>query len=120
MTQNESRNIELVHTYLESLISHRVEDVRLADDCKRFENGMDCGWSGQAILDSLRDGPQYLPLREIRELTFRDLGAEVVARYLLDVEIEGGALATVVLTEHFVIADDRIAAITAIYEPQEM
>ncbi|EGD55664.1 hypothetical protein [Gordonia neofelifaecis] len=113
----DSPNVQIARAYLDSLLSHRTDDVRLAPDAKRFENGEDCGWSREAILESLRTGEQYLPLRTIRELRFAEWDDNVTAHYQLDLDLGGERLATSSIAEHFVVRGGEIHAITVVFEP---
>ncbi|GAA4482769.1 hypothetical protein GCM10023094_33360 [Rhodococcus olei] len=118
MNHTDSARVAAARAYLESLITHDVSAVRLEPAALRFENGEPCGSSGAEILHELATGEQYKPLRQIRELEFREWDSNVIARYLLDLEI-GEATTTVRITEHFVIKTDEIGSITAIFEPWE-
>lgn len=117
MTTVDSPGIAAARAYLDSLLSHDPSAVRLAAAAVRFENGEELGSSGAEILHSLATCEQYKPLREIRDLRIREWGNNVIARYLLDIETGGVALATVRIDEHFLIEDNEIAAITVVYEP---
>ncbi|SEM02294.1 3'(2'), 5'-bisphosphate nucleotidase [Rhodococcus maanshanensis] len=119
MNDTDSTRVAAARAYLESLITHDVSDVRLVPDAVRFENGEACGSSGAEILRELATGEQYKPLQKIRDLEFREWDSNVLARYLLDLETAEAATATVRITEHFVIENDQIGAITAIFEPAD-
>ncbi|NEW39877.1 hypothetical protein [Nocardia cyriacigeorgica] len=117
MTSTDSPRVAVARAYLESLISHEPSAVRLTADAMRFENGERLGSSGPEILESLATGEQYKPLREIRDLRWHEWDSNVVARYLLDLETPEAVIATIRITEHFLIPDDAIAAITVVFEP---
>jgi 3'(2'), 5'-bisphosphate nucleotidase len=117
VSNDDTVRVAAARAYLESLLSHDVGEVRLTPDAVRFENGEPCGSSGAEILHQLATGAQYRPLREIRELEFREWDTNVVARYLLDLDTAEATTATVLITEHFVVPTNEISAITAIFEP---
>ncbi|SNS84565.1 3'(2'),5'-bisphosphate nucleotidase CysQ [Rhodococcoides kyotonense] len=109
----DSGRVAMAREYIKALVSHDATKLRLADACRRVENGRSTGDTGQFICDDLEQGQQYKPIVAVRELNLREWGSNVVGRYLLD--LDGGI--TVSVTEHFEIPAGDITAITAIIEP---
>lgn len=105
--------VAMAREYVKSLLSHDATKLRLAEGCRRVENGRITGETGQAIKDDLEQGQQYVPISAVRELDIREWDTSVVARYLLD--LDGGL--TVSITEQFEIPAGEITTITAIIEP---
>lgn len=113
----DSPRVAMARAYITSLIGHDASHVRLAADAWRVENGERTGDSGPEIRDRLENGPEYRPLRRVRDLTFREWHHDVVARFLLDIDAGAGAEVTVAVTEHFAIPAGEIRSIVAIIEP---
>ncbi|NIL75932.1 hypothetical protein RhoFasB10_02042 [Rhodococcus sp. B10] len=109
----DSGRVAMAREYIKALVSHDATKLRLADACRRVENGNSTGDTGQFIRDDLEQGQQYKPIVAVRDLAFREWGTSVVGRYLLD--LDGGV--TVSVTEHFEIPAGDITTITAIIEP---
>ncbi|ATQ31689.1 3'(2'),5'-bisphosphate nucleotidase CysQ [Rhodococcus ruber] len=114
----DSARVAMARSYIRSLVSHDASHVRLAADAWRVENGVRTGDTGVEIRDRLEHGPEYRPIRRVRELTFREWDDNVVARFLLDLDAGDTAL-TVAVTEHFAIPAGEIRSIVAIIEPHE-
>ncbi|WP_305094597.1 3'(2'),5'-bisphosphate nucleotidase CysQ [Prescottella sp. R16] len=112
----DSPRIAMAREYIDSLVTHDASKVRLARHCRRWENGQPTGDSGDEIRTMLETGAQYRPVTGVRDLTFREWGSDVVARFLLDMTAGPGTL-TVAITEHFAIGGAEIDAVTAIIEP---
>lgn len=112
----DSPRVAMAREYIDSLVTHDAGKVRLARHCHRYENGQRTGDSGEEIRAMLETGGQYRPISGIRDLEFREWGADVVARFLLDMTTGRDTL-TVAITEHFSIPSAEIDAITAIIEP---
>lgn len=113
----DSPRVAMAREYIASLVSHDASKVRLARHCRRYENGQRTGDSGDEIRAMLETGGQYRPISAVRDLGFHEWGADVVARFLLDMAAGRDTL-TVAVTEHFSIPGGEIDAITAIIEPQ--
>ncbi|WP_072815324.1 3'(2'),5'-bisphosphate nucleotidase CysQ [Rhodococcus zopfii] len=113
----DSPRVAMARVYIRSLISHDASHVRLAADAWRVENGQRTGDTGAEIRERLEHGPEYLPIRRVRDLTFHEWGNDVVARFLLDIDAGRGADLTVSVTEHFDIPAGEIRSILAIIEP---
>ena len=96
----DSPRVAMARAYIRSLISHDASHVRLAADAWRVENGQRTGETGAEIRHRLEHGPEYRPLRRVRNLKFHEWGNNVVARFLLDIAA-GGTDTTVSITEHF-------------------
>lgn len=67
--------VAAARAYIEALASHDVTDVRLADGCRRVENGIPTGSSGPAIVRDLDRGRKY---RVIRRVEITSIGIEGV------------------------------------------
>ncbi len=109
----DSGRVAMAREYIKALLSHDATKVRLADGCRRVENGQQTGDTGAFIRDELENGAQYTPIIGIGEVEIREWGTSVVARFSL--EFDGGM--SVAVTEHFDIPAGDIVAITAIIEP---
>lgn len=105
--------VAMAREYVKALLSHDATKLRLAENCRRVENGKLTGETGRFIRDDLEQGQQYAPITAVRDLDIKEWDSSVVARYLLD--LDGGP--TVSITEHFDIPAGDITAITAIIEP---
>lgn len=96
--------------YIEALASHDVSDVRLAPGCRRYENLIPTGRSGEGIRRDLERSRKYRVIRrvEILELVTHDHVVHADFR----VHVAGGLAARV--RERFEIDDQgRIERITA-------
>ncbi|MEE2033764.1 3'(2'),5'-bisphosphate nucleotidase CysQ [Rhodococcus chondri] len=113
----DSARVAMARAYIRSLVGHDASHVRLAADAWRVENGQRTGDSGVEIRDRLEHGPEYRPIRRVRDLIFREWDDNVVARFLLDVSAGSGPDLTVSVTEHFRIPAGEIRSIVAIIEP---
>lgn len=113
----DSPRVAMARAYIRSLISHDASHVRLAADAWRVENGQRTGDTGAEIREQLEQGPEYRPLRRVRDLTFHEWHHDVVARFLLDMDAGADAETTVSVTEHFRIPAGEIRSILAIIEP---
>ncbi len=109
----DSGRVAMAREYIKALLSHDATKVRLADECRRVENGQQTGDTGSFISHELENGAQYIPIIAVRDVKIREWGSSVVARFVLD--FDGGM--TVSVTEHFDIPAGDIVAITAIIEP---
>ncbi|MGA9873388.1 MAG: 3'(2'),5'-bisphosphate nucleotidase CysQ [Rhodococcus sp. (in: high G+C Gram-positive bacteria)] len=109
----DSGRVAMAREYIAALTSHDATKVRLAQVCRRVENGRQTGDTGQFIRDELENGAQYTAIVRTRDISIDEWGTEVVARYSLD--FDGGH--SVAVTEHFLIPAGDITAITAIIEP---
>lgn len=113
----DSPRVAMARAYIRSLVSHDASHVRLAEDAWRVENGERTGDSGIEIRDRLENGPEYRPIRRIRDLQFREWHHSVVARFVLDIAAGPSAETSVAVTEHFDIPAGEIRSIVAIIEP---
>jgi len=118
----DSPRVAMARAYIRSLVSHDASHVRLAADAWRVENGERTGDSGVEIRDRLEHGPEYRPIRRIRDLQFHEWHHSVVARFVLDIAtVPGGGKPasemSVAVTEHFDIPAGEIRSIVAVIEP---
>lgn len=114
---SDSPRVAMARAYIRSLVTHDASHVRLAEDAWRVENGERMGDSGVDIRDRLEHGPEYRPIRRIRDLRFHEWHHNVVARFVLDIDAGPGAGIAVSVTEHFDIPAGEIRSIVAIIEP---
>ncbi|WP_157171079.1 hypothetical protein [Nocardia araoensis] len=71
--------------YIQSLVTHNAENVPLAPDAYRVENGFVTGISAEDIRTQLDTGPQYSVLTGIRRLTWPSIEKDsLTADYYLD------------------------------------
>lgn len=114
---SDSPRIAMARAYIRSLVRHDATDVRLAPDAWRVENGQRTGDTGAEIRQRLEHGPEYLPIRRVRDLQFHEWHHNVVARFTLDIAAAQGPETSVAVTEHFDIPAGEIRSIVAIIEP---
>lgn len=113
-----SGRIAMAREYLDALLTHDATKVRFAPGAWRVENGQRTGDTGAYISNDLEHGQHYRGIVAIRELTLREWGESVVARYLLDLGTVGEPpQVTVFVTEYFGIPAGEIESIMAIIEP---
>lgn len=99
--------------YVEALVTHNPDDVKFAPDAKRYEVGIQTGYSGAQLSNDLRNGLQYKVIQQIRDYSTTENGNTVVAKYLLDAGVGTTTLATVQITESFEVIDGSIHLIIA-------
>ncbi|GAA2063412.1 hypothetical protein [Williamsia deligens] len=97
--------------YIEALASHDVSAVRLADGCRRVENGIRTGSSGPAIIHDLDVGRKYRVIRRVEIIGIEQVeGGSVQAEFLVHVVF---GLSARVRERFDVDLDGRIDRITA-------
>ncbi len=107
----------VARTYIDALLSHDASAVPFAPDAVRVEMGVQTGYSGPQLTDELDHSIFNLTIQDIRDLTMTEDGDTVTAHYLLDAGLAGVRLATVRITEKFVVPDGTIHAIEATIVP---
>ncbi|MFD3701509.1 hypothetical protein ACFWUP_00020 [Nocardia sp. NPDC058658] len=107
----------VARTYLDALVSHDAGAVPFAPNATRIEMGVQTGFSGPGMAAELDHGPLQRAIQGIRNVTLVETGDVVTAHYLLDAGLVGVRLATVSITETFVIPDGTIHFIEATIVP---
>ncbi|MFE1591214.1 hypothetical protein [Nocardia sp. NPDC058705] len=107
----------VARTYLDALVSHDASAVPFAPHATRIEMGIQTGFSGPGMADELDHGPLQRSIQGLRNVTLIETGDLVTAHYLLDAGLVGVRLATVSITEKFVIPDGTIHFIEATIVP---
>ncbi|MBJ8340101.1 hypothetical protein JGU71_14505 [Antrihabitans sp. YC3-6] len=95
--------IAVARSYIDALVSHDGKSVPFARGAVRYEVGVKTGRSGKHLQRSLSRGPQYRVIMGVRKLDAAVDGDVVHTEYLLDAGLFGRRLATVRITEDFVI-----------------
>ncbi|MGJ0118075.1 hypothetical protein ACQ7HM_02610 [Williamsia sp. MIQD14] len=84
--------VEAARAYIEALASHDVSAVRLADGCRRVENGIPTGSSGPAIIHDLDVGRKYRVIRRVEIDSIDEVeGGSVQAVFVVHVAFGLGA-----------------------------
>ncbi|WP_327144183.1 hypothetical protein [Nocardia sp. NBC_01327] len=107
----------MARAYIDALVSHNASAVKFTPDATRVEAGLQTGYSGPQLTEDLNHGVQYSVIQGIHDLRMSQDGDLVTTRYLLDSGLLGVRLATVDITETFVIPDDSIKTIVATIVP---
>lgn len=104
-------------TYLNALVSHNASQVWLAPAAIRTENGVDTGDSGAGIANDLQTNPQFLLIKDIRDVRWFVDGDNAIALYLIDTSVLGTGLpvATAHVAERFQVEQGLITQIEAFY-----
>ncbi|WP_328858905.1 hypothetical protein OG579_09360 [Williamsia herbipolensis] len=102
--------VDAARAYIEALASHDVSAVRLADGCRRVENGLPTGSSGPAIIRDLDRSRKYRVIKrvEIAEIVERDRAVHADFRVVVAL-----GLAARVRERFDLDADGAITRITA-------
>jgi hypothetical protein len=109
---------DAARTYIDALVSHRGENVRLAPDARRTENGMVTAASGEEIRHDLETNPGDMAITGARDIRWFVDGDQAIAYYLLDTSTlptTAVHTTTVRLAERFKIVDGLISQIEAIF-----
>lgn len=102
---------------MDSILTRDVSGVRLTPDAKRFENGIQTGFSGPQLKTDLRTGLQYSFVRRYREVKIVEHGEYVDVTLLLDFGLNGHTWATTYISETFTVPHDEISLITISVQP---
>ena len=116
----DSARIAAAQAYIDSLATHRADDVPFAPDCTRIEVGLKTGFSANHLRRSLTRGPQYRIIATTTNPQFTVDGDEVRARFdVITKPSLGGMRVCAHVDETFVIpvADGRIHHIRAHIRP---
>src|SRR6476646_4917001 len=76
--------IDAAGTYIAALVSHKGDQVRLAPNARRTENGMVTGSSGDEIRNDLETNKGDAAITGSRDIRWFVDGENAVAYYLLD------------------------------------
>ena len=79
--------IAAARAYIDALATHDVTAVRLADGCRRVENGIPTGSSGPAIIRDLDRGRKYRVIRRVEITSIGIDGVSVHADFLVHVAL---------------------------------
>lgn len=113
MALADSEKIEAAKAYVNALVTHNVNGVRLHPDCTRTELGIKTGRNGAHISRSLMLGPQFRLIHDITDFSATVVDGHVDTSYLVHVQPSFLGLASRV-TERFEVDElGRITAITA-------
>ena len=113
----DSTDIAQVRAYVDALISHNTDAVRLAPDTVRVENGATTATTGAQISDDLRNSPVYKTFQGYRDLTLTQNGDTVTGRWLLDAGGGPVRLVTLAVVETFEVRDGVIHHLDARISP---
>ncbi|MGZ8177160.1 hypothetical protein ACXVUM_04450 [Williamsia sp. SKLECPSW1] len=80
-----AETVAAARAYIEALASHDVSAVRLAEGCRRVENGVPTGSSGPAIIRDLDRGRKYRVIRRVEITSIGIEGVSVDAEFLVHV-----------------------------------
>lgn len=105
----DSGRVAMAREYIEALVSHDATTLRLAESCRRVENGEITGETGRFIRDDLEQGARYRSISGVRVVSIEESDIGVLARYRL--ACDG---ATTVVTDFFEIPAGEITAITTV------
>ena len=81
MPTNDAERIAAAQAYIDSLATHRADDVPFAPDCTRVEVGLKTGFSANHLRRSLNRGPQDRIIAATTAPDFSVDGDEVRARF---------------------------------------
>jgi hypothetical protein len=111
--------IDAAGTYIAALVSHKGDQVRLAPNARRTENGLETASSGEAIRNDLETNKGDAAISGARDIRWFVDGENAVAYYLLDTSIvppvPGVHTSTVRLSERFRVVNGLITEIEAIF-----
>ena len=110
--------IDAAGTYIAALVSHKGDEVRLAPNARRTENGMETASSGEAIRNDLETNKGDAAITGSRDIRWFVDGENAVAYYLLDTGTllpTGVHTATTRLSERFRVVNGLITEIEAIF-----
>ena len=111
--------IDAAGTYIAALVSHKGDDVRLAPNARRTENGLVTGSSGEEIRNDLETNQGDAAITGSRDIRWFVDGENAIAYYLLDTSgippITGPHTATTHLAERFRVVNGLITEIEAIF-----
>ena len=105
------------NSYLKALVSHNVSELQIAPSAVRTENGIDTGDGGANIAHMLATNPEYLVVKDIRDVRWYVSGDNAFALYLIDTAVPDlhTQVATVHVAERFMVAAGLITQIEAFY-----
>ncbi len=113
MALADSEKVALAKAYVDALVSHNANEVRLHPDCTRTELGVKTGRNGAHIARSLMFGPQFRLIHQVSDFSATVVDGHVDTSYLVHVQPKFLRLAARV-TERFELDEvGRITAITA-------
>ncbi|OZD65753.1 3'(2'),5'-bisphosphate nucleotidase CysQ [Rhodococcus sp. 06-1059B-a] len=113
--QADTGRVAMAREYIKALTSHDATKLRLAEGCRRVENGDVTGESGQHIRDDLEQSSRYRRVTAVRDVDIEEWESFVVARYRIELD-DNTTLSTV---EHFAIPAGDVTAITTIVVPDD-
>jgi hypothetical protein len=108
--------VAAVQSYIDALLSHNAQNVPLADNAQRVENGKITGTSGDDIRQGLENDLRFRVIFAIRDEQIIVEGDEVVVIYSLDtgkIGNTGKQLATGRVFERFRVVNGLISEIEA-------
>ena len=117
---SDAERIAAASAYLDSIVSHRGDDVPFTHDCVRIENGLKTGFSGNHLRRSLNRGPQYRIIKATTDRTFTIDGDHVRAAFTVVTKVQFGRRRLIASTsDDFLIpaSDGRIHHIKVTFKP---
>jgi hypothetical protein len=117
---SDADRIAAAQAYIDSLATHRADDVPFAPDCTRTEMGLKTGFSGDHLRRSLNRGPQFRIIEATTPPEFTVNGDEIRARFdVITKPSLGGRRVCAHVDETFLIpaSDGRIHHIRASMRP---
>lgn len=80
---SDTDRIAAAESYIDALVTHNADNVPLAPDCTRIEQGIKTAFSGNHLRRSLNRGPQYRVIGSIVDKQFTVVGDEVHAKFTI-------------------------------------
>ncbi|MFD3508586.1 hypothetical protein [Nocardia sp. NPDC058666] len=117
VTPSDTPRQAVARTYLDALVSHDASAVPFAPHATRVEMGLQTGFSGPQLSHELNTSVFNLTIQNIRDLTMTEAGDTVTTHYFLEAGLAGVRMATVEITEKFVVPDGTIHYIEATLTP---
>jgi hypothetical protein len=105
-------------TYIDAFLSKDGSSIRLAQNARRTENGMETGTSGPEIANDMTNNQGDHAIYAIRDLRWFVDGEHAVAYYLQDTSLPNmnvGHTSTVHLAERFRVQAGLITEIEAVF-----